>query len=267
MNDMLEKIFYCVVIAIIGFVLAKISKWLIVKLFNSRKSPAIKSAAKAETLKSVAVGAISALIYILAVLTILYELKVPMTSIAAVSGSIAVAVGLGAQNLISDIIAGTFILFENQFNVGDIVTLNECTGTVEKMTLRTTRVRNSDGTVYVIPNGSIVVVTNKCKEFMNASVDIRVGPEEDIDRVLEILEEEMDLAFEEVEGLFDRPNVLGISDFSEIAVVVKIVAKCEVKANYSVERELRLRIKRRFTKEDINIPYSQRKVYFVNSEE
>ena len=260
-----KKIIYCVVIAVICYLAARISKWITDKIFSAKNKVVIKSAAKAETLKSMTSSLLQFGIYFIAVLSILNQLGVSTASLAAVSGSIAVAIGLGAQNVVSDLIAGLFIIIEEQFHVGDIVTINGCTGTVEVVTMRTTRLRSVDGTVYIVPNGTISTVTNKCKDFMNAMVDIGVAYEEDIDRVIQVLKDEMASAWQEVQGLQAEPDVLGINSLDDSAVTIRIVARCNVKENFGVERELRLRIKKRFDKEGINIPYPQRTVRIIET--
>ena len=259
------KIVYCVVIAVICYLAARISKKITDKIFATEKGILLNGSAKKKTLKSITNNVIKVAIYFVGILSILNYLGVPMTSLVAVSGSAAVAIGLGAQNLVSDILAGVFILVEEQFNVGDIVTINGCTGEVEKVTMRTTRLRNPDGTVYIIPNGTISVVTNKCKEFINAIVDVGIAYEEDIDKVIEILNDEMDKAEGNINGLLARPDVLGIIDLSDSAVVLRVVAKCAVKENLGVEREIRLRIKRRLVAENVSIPYPQRTIHVVNN--
>lgn len=263
MNIYLRKAIYCIVVAIICYMATRISKWLTEKIF-SKKSIIVKNPRRANTFKSVVSNMLKVAIYFIAVLTILAELGVSKTSLAAVSGSIAVAIGLGAQNLVSDMISGVFILLEEQFQVGDIVTIAGCTGTVESVTMRCTRLRNADGTVYIVPNGTITTITNKCKEFMNASVDVGVDYDEDIDHVIDVLKDEMNVVFNEVKGLKEVPEVLGIVGLDDSAVTIRIVAKCDIKENFPVEREIRIHIKRRFTKENISIPFPQRTLHIVN---
>ena len=261
---MLWKIFYCIIVAAICYVVAKISRKITDKLFALSKNSVIKNEAKAKTLKAVTTSVIKFAIYFIGVLSILHQLGVSDTSLAAVSGSIAVAIGLGAQNTVADVIAGIFILIEDQFHVGDIITINGCTGTVENVTMRTTRLRDIDGTVYIIPNGTISTVTNKCKEFINAVVDVGISYEDDVDKAIEVLKDEMKKAFGEVSGMLEEPNVLGITGLNDSAVNIRIVTKCETKENYKVERELRLRIKKRLDAEGITIPYPQRTVHIIN---
>ena len=259
------KVIYCIVVACICYLAARISRWITGKIFSAKNKVVIKNAAKAATLRSITESILKIGIYFIGILTILYELGVSQTSLAAVSGSIAVAIGLGAQGIVSDLIAGLFIIVEEQFHVGDIVTINNCTGTVENVSIRTTKLRGIDGTVYIVPNGTISTVTNKCKDYMNALVDVGVAYEEDLDNVIAVLDDEMEIAFEEVNGLQEKPDVLGVNSLDDSAVTIRVVAKCDVKENFKVERELRLRIKKRFDREGINIPYPQRTVRIVEN--
>lgn len=267
MNVFLKKAIFCVAVALICYLAARISKWLTSKIFSAKNKIVVKNPKKAETLKSVTANVLKVAIYFIAILTILNELGVSPTSLAAVSGSIAVAIGLGAQNLVSDVLAGIFILMEEQYHVGDIVEISGCTGTVERVTMRTTSLRGVDGTVYIVPNGSITTVTNKCKEFMNAMVDIGIDYEEDVDHVIEVLKDEMAIVFKEVKGLKTEPEVLGIVGLDDSAVTIRIVAKCEIKQNYPVEREIRLHIKRRFAVENISIPFPHRTIHLINKKQ
>lgn len=267
MNIYVKKILYCIIVMIVCYLAAKISKWLISKVFSTKNKIVIKNPRKAETIKSVTSSVFKVGIYVIAIFMILDELNVPSTSIAAVSGSIAVAIGLGAQNLVSDVLAGIFVLIEEQFNVGDIIEISGCTGTVEKVTMRTTVLRGFDGTVYIVPNGSITTITNKCKDYMNAAVDIGIDYEEDTDRVIEILKDEMSSAFKEIKGLLEEPDVLGVVSIDNWTVTIRVVAKCEVKLNYPIEREIRLRIKRRFTAENISVPLLRRTINLTNEKQ
>lgn len=267
MNIYLKKAIFCTAVAVIAYIAAKVSRRLMTLLFSISKNTVIKNPRKADTLKSITASLFKAAIFFVAILTILNELGVSPTSLAAISGSIAVAIGLGAQNLVADVIAGIFILIEEQFHVGDIVTVSGCTGTVERVTMRSTTLRGVDGTVYIVPNGSISTVTNKCKDFMNAMVDIGIDYEEDVDRVIEVLKNEMSIVYKEVQGLKSEPEVLGIVGLDDSAVTIRIVAKCEVKLNYPIEREIRLRIKRRFDAENISIPFPHRTVHLINEKQ
>ena len=155
--------------------------------------------------------------------------------------------------------AGLFIITENQFGVGDIVELNGFSGTVEAIGIRTTRIRNADGNVHIVPNGQISIVTNMSKGFNRAIVDISVAYGEDMDRVFAVLKDEFERLFNNkiIEGILDVPQVWGINELAESSVVIRIAADSEIGENWRVERELRKYILKRFEKEGIEIPFPQ----------
>lgn len=197
------------------------------------------------------------IIYFIVLCNVLVMWGVNITSILALGGAVSVAVGLGAQDIIKDMMAGLFIITENQFGVGDIVELNGFSGTVEAIGIRTTRIRNADGNVHIVPNGQISIVTNMSKGFNRAIVDISVAYGEDIDRVFEVLKDEFKKIFNNkiIEGIIDEPQVWGINELADSAVVIRVVADSEIGENWRIERELRKYILKRFEKEKIEIPF------------
>jgi small conductance mechanosensitive channel len=185
------------------------------------------------------------------------------TSLLAIGGVASVAVGLGAQSVIQDILAGIFILTEDQFGVGDVVKIEGCSGTVESVGVRTTRLRSADGDMYIIPNGQIKIVTNMSKGFNRAVVDVGISYGESIDRVIGILTKELEKIYNEhiVEGMIDCPVVLGVEKLDDSCVVIRVKADCSVGENWNVERQLRRLIKNAFDREGIEIPFPQQVVH------
>lgn len=263
--EIITKIINCTIILFICTIIYKILKYSINRFFNRTQNFKKFDTGKIITLSSISKSLCKYIIYFIAVFTILINLGVNPTTLITIFGAGSVAIGLGAQNLIQDIIGGFFILFEDQFNVGDLITIQNKTGTVEDITLRTTKLRSYDGTVYIIPNGSIGVITNMCKEFINAIVDIGVDYKEDIEQVLKVLNDEMKNT-SDIKGLRNVPTVLGVTELADSSVIIRIIAECDIKENYSIERILRLRIKNRFDKENISIPYPQTTVHIVKEE-
>ncbi|MGE4215412.1 MAG: mechanosensitive ion channel family protein [Anaerotignaceae bacterium] len=254
----ISKLLYCLLILIICAIATKLSTKSITTLFNSRltQSRHIDSK-KSATLGAVMSSVAKYVIIFVGVCSILVNLGIPPTTLAAVLGTGTVAIGLGAQNVIKDLIAGFLILLENQFGVGDIITIEGKTGVVEDITIRTTQIRSFDGTLHIIPNGGISVVSNLCKEYANAIVDVDIAYKEDLETVLKILNNEMDLAAKELKALRNQPTVLGVIKLGDNGITIRTIAECEVKENFATERELRLRIKNRLDKENISIPFPQ----------
>jgi small-conductance mechanosensitive channel len=216
---------------------------------------------RAATLTSALSTTAVVVIWTLAVLLVLSNLNVNLAPLLASAGVAGVALGFGAQSLVKDTLSGFFILLEDQFGVGDVVelqtTASPINGKVEDLTLRTTSLRAFDGTVHSVPNGSIVVVSNKSRGWGRAIVDVRVTYGEDVDRVRQIL----DQLFDEIqdEGLLQgwltqRPGVLGVETLSDYAVVVRVTADTRASKRWDAERTLRERISTRLAREGIRVP-------------
>ena len=195
------------------------------------------------------------------ILVVLGEFHIAIGPLIAGAGIAGVALGFGAQSLVKDFLSGFFILLENQFGVGDAVTLNVVgqlvTGKVETISLRTTGVRAYDGTLNVVPNGSVVVVGNRSRGWARAIVDVRVGLDANLDRVRDILEELFDelRADEELEGaFFSGPQVLGVERLGDADIVMRATAEVRPTRRADLERELRRRVKQRFDERGISIP-------------
>jgi small-conductance mechanosensitive channel len=196
-----------------------------------------------------------------AFLLILGEFDINLGPLLAGAGIVGVALGFGAQALVRDFLSGFFILLENQFGVGDVITVNVqgqlVTGKVEALSLRTTDIRSFDGTLHSVPNGNILYTGNKSKGWARAIVDVSMTYGENADRVRGVLEE----LFEELRSdnqlkgwFFDGPNVLGVERLGQYDVVLRVVAETRPSKKSEVERVLRQRIKQRFDEREIEIP-------------
>ncbi len=234
--------------------LVKLSKKIIYKSFNR-----FSMERRSDTVASLLSSFTKYIIYFVIFCNVLVMWGINITSILALGGAVSVAVGLGAQDIVKDMMAGLFIITENQFGVGDIVELNGFSGTVEAIGIRTTRIRNADGNVHIVPNGQISIVTNMSKGFNRAVVDIPVAYGEDIDRVFAVLKSEFKRIFDNklIEGIIDEPQVWGINELADSAVVIRVVSDSEIGENWRIERELRKFILKRFEKENIEIPFPQ----------
>ncbi|MFV0502511.1 MAG: mechanosensitive ion channel family protein [Lachnospirales bacterium] len=218
---------------------------------------------KEATLVNVSKATIKIVVYFTAIITILKMFNISVESLIAVAGVGSLAIGFAAQNLVRDFITGMFILLENQYNIGDLVALQDIKGVVENITMRVTTLRSVDGSLHYIPNGEIKLVTNLSKEYSRAIVEVGVDYNADIDLVLEVLESEMEKADRLIEELLLPPVVLGISDLADNSVNIKIMADCKAGEAVNVERKLRLLIKKRLDKENISIPFPQRVIHIV----
>jgi len=200
-------------------------------------------------------------IWVVSILVVLGNLGADLTPLFASAGVAGVALGFGAQSIVKDTLSGFFILLENQFGVGDTIQLqttgSAVTGRVESLTLRVTSLRDFDGTLHTVPNGNILLVSNKSRGWARAIVDVRVAYGEDIDRVRGILDElfeevRMDASLED--WIREGPSVLGVERMADYALVVRVVADTRPSKRWDTERALRERISRRLDAEGIRVP-------------
>lgn len=178
---------------------------------------------------------------------------------------VSVALGFGAQHLVRDVITGVFMIVENQVRVGDIAIINGKGGLVETIRLRTIVLRGLDGTVHIFPNGAITALSNMTKDFSYYVIDVGVAYRENVDRVIDVLQEigatlAGDAGY--APKILAPLEVLGVDDFADSAVVIKVRIKTVPLEQWNVGRELRRRIKNRFDELGIEIPYPHLSVYF-----
>jgi moderate conductance mechanosensitive channel len=192
------------------------------------------------------------------------QLGVNIAPIIASAGILGLALGFGAQSLVKDFLSGMFIFIEDQYGVGDVVDVGEATGTIEAITLRMTRLRDINGTVWYVPNGAILRVGNQSQNWSQTVLDIGVGYHEDIPRVRAVLEEVAHDLWEDEDfkgQVIEEPAVWGVQDLAPDAVTMRVVLKTTPGAQWAVAREMRQRIKARFDHEGIEIPFAQRVVW------
>ena len=239
----------------IGAILIRLGHRMIRSLVKSRGQRLLKSAHQVDTLRSLITSVFNYLMYFIIVTVVLSMFGVNVTSILTLAGVGGVAIAFGAQTLVQDVISGLFIWGEGSISVGDIVDINGLQGEVEAIAVRTTVIRNYNGNVYTIPNGDIRTITNMSRDYKRAIVDIRCPYEENQERLVAIITEEMEKAGQEIEGLTAAPDVMSILSFDTDAVLVRVAAQCPVGEHWRIERDIRTRIKARFDKEGIVMPH------------
>lgn len=184
--------------------------------------------------------------------------------ILAGAGILGLAISFGAQSLVKDLISGFFILFEDQFIVGDIVEAGGKGGVVERMTLRVVVLRDLEGVMHVVPNGEIKVVSNRTRGWARAVVDLGVPYHEDVDRALSVVREEAAQFSTDpvwVVQLSGPVEVLGVEALGESSVVIRTLVKTQPGSQWSAAREFRRRLKIRLDREGIEIPFPQRDLH------
>ena len=249
-------------ILLLGILLARILKALTSRLIQISKSPsriALMREQQTRTMAGLLYSVGLAIIFAMAVLMALRILTFDITPIELVGGLASVAVGFGAQNLIKDLINGFFIVFEDQYGVGDLIQLNAETGRVEYLTLRRTVLRGVSGAMITIPNSLVGQVANLSRDWSQTFVDITVPSDEMVGRALATLEKIAGDFREDPDwsaALVDGPRLLGVESLTLDGTVLRLQVRTALNRKDDVARELRRRIKLAF--EQSRIPMSHR---------
>jgi len=207
-----------------------------------------------EALAVALAGATSFVVWVVATLAVLRVLGVRLAPLLTGAGLIGVALGFGAQSLIRDFIAGVFILVEDQFGVGDWVDLGEVTGAVEAVTLRATRIRSVEGTVWHVSNGQIQRAGNMSQHWSRALLDVQIALDSDIDRAREAMKRVADELWRNDRAIIEEPEVWGVQSLGPAGITIRLVAKTKPLEQWRITRQLRERIKAEFDREGIDVP-------------
>ncbi len=245
-------------------------------ILQSTRETNLRSEARAATLSVVAKSITSVLVYATAIFTALSIFSINLGPLLAGAGIAGVALGFGAQSIVRDFLSGTFMILEDQFGVGDVVevggvtgTQNSVTGTVEKITLRSTRLRDVNGTVWHIPNGEIRRIGNKSQEWARALLDIDVAADTDLRRAQDVIQAVADAMATDDEwsgDILEPPEVWGVEAIGPDSASIRLVIKVTPASQWRVMRELRLRLKDAFEAEDIPLPLGQRTMLLQTEE-
>jgi len=209
-----------------------------------------------DTLISISSAALKITVWALAVLEVLRRFGIDPTPILAGAGIVGFAVAFGMQSLIKDFVAGLFVIFENQYRVGDIVTLGSATGSVERITIRTTVLRGEDGSVYYIPNGSVNQSVNKTMGYSKLNLSFWFDPKTDVDRLAEIINQVGEKMYHDEKWskkLLERPHFLNIGSFSDKSVEVKVTGKAAPISKWGVTNEVKKRLLAAFAKAEVTL--------------
>lgn len=232
----------------------KMAKQLVNKLFETYIQKNSISQGRAFTLESLINNLITYVLFFILTITILQLLGIDATAILAGAGIIGLAVGFGAQGLVSDLVSGFFILLEKQLDVGELVTVGEFSGTVEQVGLRTTQIRAADGTLHFIPNREITQLSNHSRGEMQALVDIDISVHNDLPRTLEILQRVCKRIAIENDSITDGPNLIGIQNLGPNTITLRILAKTKNMEQWGMERLIRQEAKVALDENGIQFP-------------
>jgi small-conductance mechanosensitive channel len=263
----LVKLLVVVVLALLLIQLLKVATRRLGR-FSERHLPHGLRAQQLRTLATVIDSVGIAVIVFLALMQALPMFGIDMKPLLASAGIAGLAIGFGAQTLVKDVINGFFILVENQYDVGDTVRLGPVKGTVEEMTLRRTVLRDADGSVHVVPNSEIKIVTNMTRDWTQVSLHIPVAysePSEKVIRVMHEAAEELRNDPEFVEDIVSDPEVPGIERVGAGEVDYLLLVKTHPGAQYRVSRALRRKVKECFERNKIEVP-GPTKIYVAASD-
>lgn len=260
--DMLGMYVFIFIKAVLIIVLGKIIISVLNKVINNivRFYPKLKvDERKTGTLTGLLKSVVRYTVYIIMGISVLDTIGIPTQPLLATAGLGGIAIGFGAQSMVKDVFTGFLILFEDQYSVGDFITIDGITGTVEDMGLRITKIRSFKGELHIIPNGEVKIVTNLSRGNALAIVDVGIAYEEDEERAMIVMGEAVEKFYNEnVDKLAASPEVLGIVNFGESDVVLRAIVKTLPLMHWSVERGLRKAILEGFKKNNVEIPYPRR---------
>ncbi|UCB43382.1 MAG: mechanosensitive ion channel family protein [Dehalococcoidales bacterium] len=261
------------IILIIGgvlwFILRRVLRPIVSRTMVRTKGESRRGIEKqTDTLTGVFTGIARIGVLIIVLLLILTELGVNIGPILAGFGVAGIAVGFGAQYLIRDLIAGVFVIMENQYRVGDVASVAGITALVEDITLRKTVMRDLDGVVHHVPNGEIRTASNYTRHFSRVNIDFPVAYGTNLDRAIEVMNRVgMELAEDEnwKDIMITPPQVLRVNNLGDSGIDIKMLGEVKPSEQWRTMGELRLRMKKAFDSEGIEIPWPHTKVYFGNS--
>jgi moderate conductance mechanosensitive channel len=251
-----------VAIMVITYLALRLGRSAIRNVFKVRSRSPLKFTERREaTLLKLLENVLTYVIYFISLMTILSTLDIDVKGLIAGAGIVGLAVGFGAQNLVRDIITGFFIIFEDQFSVGDYVRIGSAEGTVEEIGLRTTKIKSWTGELHIFPNGNITEVTNFSIHNSIAVVDVSIAYEENIEEAEKVMQELLLTLPQKYEDLVNPPELLGVQTLGASDVVVRIVAETVPMRHWYMARMIRKEVKLCLDEHGIEIPFPRMVMY------
>lgn len=245
-----------------------VPKAIMARIGKIRKEPAEQLASRSKTISTVVVQLAIIIIWMIAGITALSAVGVNIYPILAGIGVAGLAIGLAAQNIIRDYLHGFFIIAEDWYRVGEVAKVAGIPGLVENITLRRTILRDINGTVHIIPHNKVDLASNLTRDWARVNLNVSVAYKENLDKVVSVINEVGNELKEDPQwgvDLLTAPQVLGVDNLGDNGIDIKILADTKPIRQWALTRELRKRLKDRFDKEDIEIPWPHTKVYFGNA--
>jgi small-conductance mechanosensitive channel len=261
LGDALSSIVSIVVIVIVALIVLRLLRSavqrVVTRVLDRQDQSQRELRQKAQTLANVIESAGRLVVFILAGMMILGKLGLDIAPLIASAGVAGLAIGLGAQSLIRDTINGFFILFENQYAVGDVVRIGESAGSVEEVNLRRTVLRSVNGAAIIIPNGEVRVVQNQSKGWSRAVIDVTVAADTDAGVVIDLLHSLLDHVQDDPQfgaQVLEPPEILGVTAIDMTGVTFRVLVKTQPLQQWQVERQLRQRIWQALRERGISLP-------------
>lgn len=223
--------------------------------------PEVEIEKRVDTISHVAYRTIWIVAVLVGLITILPEFGINTSALLAGAGLVGLAVGFGAQSLVKDVISGLFVLVENQYSKGDVVNVAGIGGLVEDVNLRRTLLRDLDGTVHSVPNGEVIVASNLTRSWARVNTIVSVSYGDDLDHVFGVINrvgQELANDPDWSNDIIEAPRALGVEDFGDSGIDIRILGDTQPIRQWDVMRELRKRLKKAFDAEGIEIPFPHR---------
>ncbi|MBM7572215.1 mechanosensitive ion channel family protein [Aquibacillus albus] len=249
------KGFKIAILIITFMIVSPIGKKLITTSLSKASNRENISANRIKTLEKLLLNIYSYVLLFIFIVTLFGIIGLPLGPLLAGAGVLGLAIGFGAQGLVSDIVTGFFILLEKQIEVDEYVTAGGYSGIVEEVGLRTTKIRGFDGTLNFVPNRDIAGVSNHSRGTMRALVDIGISYSDNIDEAMAVLQKVCDEFQENDHRFVDGPNVIGVQALGSSDVILRVLGKTENMEQWGVERDMRKQIKEALDEAGIEIPF------------
>lgn len=261
---LIKELYLPVIYIIVGYIIYKLLKWIVLKAFSKKQENLAKKSynyKRIETFKNLFVNIVKWTVVIITGLSILPVFGIDISSVLAGLGIASAALALAFQDVLKDFIAGVSIILENQFALGDTISIGGFKGEVVQMGLKSTRIRNYQGEIKILANRNITEVINYSNSYSLAIVDISVSYEDNVEKVEKVLNELAEELTNSLTKLKGPVEVLGIENLADSSVVFRITAKTNALEHFGIQREIRKAVKLRLDKEKIKIPYPQIEVH------
>jgi small-conductance mechanosensitive channel len=248
-----DSLIASIFIIVISLIALSIVRKVIIRLTNQSKRLNKGTQQRLKTIQSLLINVSTYVIFFIAAVTVLKEFGIDISAILASAGVLGLAIGFGAKDLVADIVTGFFMLIEDQVHVGEQITVNGFSGTVEHVGLRVLKLRGDDGDLHFVLNRDVKSLTNHSRGVKQAHVDLPIPADADLDRAISVLQQECNRLKEQMAGIVNGPEVLGVENISSSEAMIRVIAHTENEKKGEVEREMRKDLKKALDQAQIKL--------------